>query len=478
VYFKFNVLIIFLFIFSGAKSMALSQDVEEKYIPETDSLVIKKMNKWQDFKFGLMMHWGPYSQWGVVESWSICSEDWITRDDNDYENYKKRYRELKKTFNPTKFDPTKWVKAAREAGMKYIVFTTKHHDGFCMFETKTTDYKITSIECPFSTNPGANITKEIFNAFRENGFMTGAYFSKPDWNTEYYWWPYYATPDRHVNYNPAKHPERWKKFKDYTYTQIEELMTMYGEIDILWLDGAWIRPLDNMPKEYEGWAKKNNYNQDIEIERIVKMARKRQPGLIVVDRWVSGKYENYLTPEQKIPEKAINVPWESCMTMAEGWSYNEDHKYKSVHQLIHLLVEIVAKGGNFLLNIAPSPKGDWSIEAYDRLNGISEWMKVNSEAIYETHQIAPYKDGKICLTQKKDTIYAIYLADIDELYPPQKIRLNFIPTFRNAKVTMLGSGGELKWEKIDKGFEIELPESVQKNPPCKDAWVIKITNLS
>lgn len=132
-------------------------------------------------------------------------------------------------------------------------------------------------------------------------------------------------------------------------------MTGYGQIDILWLDGAWVRPIDYMPKEFEEWAKKKNYNQDIGMARIDSMAEIHQPGLIIVDRWVSGVFENYLTPEQNTPEQVLNIPWESCITMALGWSYNKHHKYKSVHQLIHTLVDIVAKGGNFLLDIGPYP---------------------------------------------------------------------------------------------------------------------------
>jgi len=461
-----------------AFTFLIAQHSERDYVPIDDPLVKTKLEKWQGLKFGLMMHWGSYSQWGEVESWSICSEDWITRNIEDYEEYKRQYKNLKKTFNPAEFDPARWVKAAKAAGMKYVVFTTKHHDGFCMFDSKLTDYKITSEECPFHTHPKANITRAIFDAFRQEDFLIGAYFSKPDWNSEFYWWNYYATPDRHVNYDPAKFPERWQKFKDFTYGQIQELMTGYGNIDILWLDGAWVRPIENMPKEFEDWAKKKNYNQDIDIARIAKMAREHQPGLIVVDRWVSGEFENYLTPEQKIPDNPLNVPWESCITMAPGWSYNKNHQYKSVHQLIHTLVDIVAKGGNFLLNIGPSPDGDWADDAYDRLQGIGEWMKINSEAIYETRPIAPYKEGKVCLTQKKDgTVYAIYLSEEDEKNPPSKIWLSKIQPVEGAKLNMLGAKEELKWEKVGKGFLVNIPESVQKNPPCRDACVIRISKV-
>ena len=151
---------------------------------ETDPLVAKKLEWFQDQKFGLLMHWGTYSQWGVVESWSICpeDEDWTKRRGPyaaDYQTYKTAYENLKNSFNPVKFDPAAWAAAAKEAGMKYLVFTTKHHDGFCMFDTKETDYKVTDKSCPFSQNPKANIAKELFSAFHKEGLGIGTYFSKP-----------------------------------------------------------------------------------------------------------------------------------------------------------------------------------------------------------------------------------------------------------------------------------------------------------
>lgn len=174
---SFPFIIIFFFIFSAGSVFA-----QPRYVPPEDPLVEKNLEEWQNLKFGFMMHWGPYSQWGVVESWSICSEDvpWCKRKMDNYVGYVKAYTQLKNTFNPFGFNPEKWAAAAKEAGMKYLVFTTKHHDGFSMFNTKLTDYCITDPGCPFHTNPKANITKELFEAFRQQGFKVGAYFSKPD----------------------------------------------------------------------------------------------------------------------------------------------------------------------------------------------------------------------------------------------------------------------------------------------------------
>jgi alpha-L-fucosidase len=484
-------LITFVFILAGI-SQSFAQEKEGRYVPETDQLVLEKLEKWQDLKFGLLMHWGTYSQWGIVESWSICPEEygWCERkkgeNPNDYYAYVKEYEGLKKTFNPTKFDPDKWAKAARDAGMKYVIFTTKHHDGFCMFDTKYTDYKITDAECPFSSNPRANIAKEIFSSFRKNGFWTGAYFSKPDWHSPYYWDPAYPPRDRNVNYEPEANLEKWKKYIDFTHNQILELLSDYGKLDILWLDGGWVakKSKEEIEDAYEnalknsenGYLKRRYINQDIKMNELVKKARKKQPGLIVVDRAVHGKNQNYLTPENRVPEKALEYPWESCIISGGGWSYTKNAKYMRGRQAIHLLVDIVAKGGNLLLNIAPSPEGEWQQGAYDLLNEFSDWMNVNSEAIYETRAIAPYKEKNVCLTRKKDgTIYYIYLANENERILPAEIKIESYRPKENATVVLLGSDARLSWEPFDEnGFKILIPENARKNPPCKYAWSFKV----
>jgi alpha-L-fucosidase len=435
--------------------------------PVEDPLVQNKIEKWQDLKFGLFMHWGAYSQWGIVESWSLCGEDreFINRNRPeekypDYDEYKKAYRNLQKTFNPLQFDPEKWVEPAKKAGMKYVIFTTKHHDGFCMFDTKETDYKITSTLCPYHLQPKANITKEIFNTFRDNGFMIGAYFSKPDWDSENYWWPYFPTRDRNANYDPLKYPDRWQKFKEFTFNQIEELMTGYGSVDILWLDGGQVNPSQN--------------NQDINMPGIAKMARQHQPGLIIVDRGQKGPYTNYETPEQRIPENAILTPWETCMTMGDQWSYKPFDNYKSTQQLVHLLVNIVAKGGNFLLNIGPQPDGTLPAEAVSRLEEIGEWMEVNGEAIYGTRPVAPYKEGSVAFTQKENVIYAIWTEESEGEGLPETVSFSKLRPQKNSKIFLLGFKQPCKWEVDDKGVtNIVVPEKAIKSPPCKYACVFK-----
>ncbi|HWB25300.1 MAG TPA: alpha-L-fucosidase [Chitinophagaceae bacterium] len=461
----------------------LKANAQEKnsYVRPTDSLVLEKLAHWQDIKFGLLMHWGTYSQWGIVESWSICPEDegWTQRRGPyaaNYFEYKKAYENLQTTFNPIKFDPAKWADAAADAGMKYVVFTTKHHDGFCMFDTKQTDYKITSPKTPFSKDPRANIAKEVFDAFRKKGFLIGAYFSKPDWHSDDYWWPYFPPKDRNVNYDPKKYPERWNAFKQYTYNQIEELMTGYGKMDILWLDGGWVRPYKSIDKSID-WQRTIPYDQDIDMKKIATMAREHQPGLLVVDRSVGGEFENYQTPEQTVPGKPLSYPWETCLTMGNSWSYVPNDHYKSSNQLVHLLIKIVSRGGNFLLNVGPSPEGDWSDTAYSRLKEIGVWMKVNNEGIYNSKPVAPYEKDNIVYTQSKDGMakYVFLLSDDQEedITLPASIPIDASLVSAGTKVSLLGETATCKIVISNGEATIAVPKKLQ-GKLCKYAAVFKV----
>lgn len=406
--------------------------------------------------------------------WSINSEDasWIPRDSTlNYEAYKKWYFDLNKQFNPVKFDPTIWANYAKKAGMQYVVFTAKHHDGFALFDTKQSEYKVTNAAVPFSSNPKANIVKEVFSAFRNEGFMIGAYFSKPDWHSEYYWWPRYATPDRNNNYDIRLHPQRWQQFKQFTYNQINELMSDYGAVDILWLDGGWVRPKATVNEEVLSWgAPIPAWDQDIDMPKIAKMARAKQPGLIMVDRTVHGEYENYQTPEQKIPERPLSYPWETCMTMGNAWGYVPNDTYKSTNTLIHLLIDIVAKGGNFLLDVGPKPDGTFPDVVLQRLTEVALWMDINKEAIYATEPIAPYKTANVCFTKSKNgNMYALYLVD-ENSEVPVRIILKSVPKMPK-RISLLGVKSVLKWKQVGNGVEIILPKEVMG---LKHALVFKI----
>jgi alpha-L-fucosidase len=385
---------------------------------------------------------------------------------------------LPRTFDPVRFEPEKWAEAARKAGMKYVVFTTKHHDGFCMFDSKLTDYKITGPDCPFAQNPRSNVAKEIFGAFRREGLWTGAYFSKPDWHSDHYWWKRFPPSDRNCNYSIEKYPEKWAQFKQFTHGQIEELMTGYGKIDILWLDGGWVRPKTEAElaaerlDHYEGslWARYPQ-SQDIDMPALVQKARTLQPGLIVVDRAVPGIHQNYLTPEQHIPDEGLPYPWETCMTMATSWSYVPNDRYKSADELIEKLVDISSKGGNFLLNIGPSPTGEWDADAYDRLAQMGAWLEQNGKAIYGTRMWKTFGEGeRIRFTQSKDgQILYVFLFD-----PPQKTltikQLGEIP--KNSEVKWLCNGAALPWKQSAEGLQIQFPPEAAK--VSNHVWVLEV----
>jgi alpha-L-fucosidase len=456
------------------------QHEDQVYVPDPNPLIQKRIEQWQDLKFGLLMHWGPYSQWGIVESWSICPEDegWCVPDTvKNYFAYKSRYENLGKTFDPVSFDPGKWARAAKDAGMKYVVFTTKHHDGFCMFDSRYTDYKITGKDCPFHTNPKADVTKEIFNAFRNEGFWIGAYFSKPDWHSPDYWWPQFPPFDRNVNYDPEVYPERWNSFVDFTHNQVMELCSNYGKIDLFWFDGGWVRKREvkgEIPR-IPGFRVKKIYNQDIKMDELVDKIRSKQPDAIVVDRAVQGKNQNYLTPENMVPDKMLPYPWESCMIMGGGWSYSFNATMMPTRKIIHMLSDIVAKGGNLLLNIGPGPDGTWYDEAYSRLLEIGDWLRINGDAIYGTRTIAPYFEGKYRFTCDKDgSVNIIYLLDENEKLPAEIKIENFVPV-KGSKVSMLGKKGSLlKWQSDGSNLTIRIPQRQSESLPSPYAVVFKI----
>jgi alpha-L-fucosidase len=456
------------FVFMMYMSTAHAQEQQihpqsTKYEWPAEPDVKEKLEHWRDQKFGMIIHWGLYAVPGMIESWALCSEDWVTRDSNiAYADFKKWYWGLNKDFNPVHFNPDQWAQAAKDAGMRYLVFTTKHHDGFCMFDTKETDFKITN--GPFANNPKANVAKYVFDAFRRQGFMIGAYFSKPDWHCPYYWWPMYATPDRNNNYDIRKNPWRWNQFKQYTYNQISELMHDYGSMDILWLDGGWVRPLETVTEEVKAWgAAIPAWSQDIDMPSIATMARKAQPGLLIVDRTVHGPYENYQTPEQRVPDKQLDHPWESCITLGDSWGYIPNDRLKSSAKVIQQLIEIVAKGGSLLLGVGPSPDGLIPEPAVQRLAEIGEWLKVNGNAIYNTRPTANYHDGNVFFNQSKDgkVIYALACLPENSTMPATIEWSGNVPA-KGAKMKLLATGESVRYVVTGSTVKVFVPTALQQ----------------
>lgn len=460
---------------SGIKAQTYAHGRSETYQYPTDKEVLQKLDKWQDQKFGMLIHFGLYSQLGVVESWSICAEeeDWIPRDSTiTYDAYKRKYWDVMNEFKPDKLDPAQWAEYGRKAGMNYVVFTTKHHDGFNLFDTKQTDFSIAN--GAFKNDPRRNVAKEVFDAFRKDGYMIGAYYSKPDWHSQYYWWDRYSTPNRNNNYDIEKNPWRWNKFKEFSYNQIQELMNGdYGDIDILWLDGGWVRPARKGDKEKMGSAYKGA--QDIDMPKIAQMARSYQPGLLVVDRTVPGEFENYQTPERGIPEVQLSNPWESCITLGWDWGYTPTDQYKSPAKIVHTLVEIVAKGGNLLLGIGPKPDGTLPDPVKDRLVKIGDWTNKNGAAIYDTRITPVYNDGNTWFTQSKDgnTVYAIVNLEEGKNIP-KSVSFRGNEPIEGSEIIYVETGKPVKWKKTKDGaIVIETPKKTAKDQPAL-AFALKV----
>lgn len=427
-----------------AQSFVHQQSNTEDYVWPTDPQVLTKLKHWQDQKFGVLMHWGLYSVPGIVESWSICSEDWIVRERKPtYEEDKAWYWSQKDSLNPVNFDPSKWADVMKKAGMKYMIFTTKHHDGFCMFDTKYTDFSIA--HGPFGKDPRHNIAKEVFNAYRNKGFMIGCYFSKPDWHSKWFWNPYYATPNRRINYKKQQHPDWWQNYRKFTQNQLNELTTNYGNIDILWLDGGWIT------------------GEEIGLDTILVDARKRNPGMISVDRTIRGKNENYQTPEQGIPAKQLDIPWESCITLSHAWGWTPNAKFKSPNKVIGILSEIVAKGGCLALGVGPKADGTLQPEVVKNLLQIGNWLNKNGQAIYSTVNTAHYNDGKVWFTADKNgkTLYAIYALEDGEKTPKT---ITWTENKPKGKLILLQNGKSVKYTVKGNQVTVTLPSGLKNEP--------------
>lgn len=317
-------------------------------------------------RFGMFIHWGLYAM--------PARNEWIKhiecQTDEIYDKYFKY-------FDPDLYDPKDWARQAKAAGMKYAVLTTKHHEGFCMFDTKYTDYKCTN------TKAGRDLVKEYVDAFRAEGIKIGFYYSLIDWHH----------PDFTID---AIHPRRYdkdaeqqnegrdmKRYAEYMRNQVTELLTNYGKIDILWFDFSYPKPDPNYPAWMKGKGK-----DDWESEKLVALARELQPGIMIDNR--SDLEQDLWTPEQyqmlewvRHPESGELVTWEACQTFSGSWGYFRDEtSWKSPKMLIEMLVNTVCIGGNLLMNVGPTARGYFDHRAENALKVYADWMKYNSRSIY------------------------------------------------------------------------------------------------
>ncbi len=357
----------------------------------------KRMKWYTEARFGMFIHWGLYAIPARGE-W-VRSVERIPKED-----YMRYFEE----FDPVDFDPKQWARAAKEAGMKYVVLTAKHHDGFCLFDSKYTDFKSTNTKCR------RDLVGEYVEAMRAEGLKVGLYFSLLDWYHEDY--PHYGDAHHPMRENPAYGNENrsFDRYVEYLHNQVREICTNYGKIDILWFDFSYGEGPDAM--RGEKWR----------AAELVDMVRTLQPGVIIDNRLeVSGEgfgslwegdptpyHGDFVSPEQIIPPEGLqdknggDLIWEACVTMNNNWGYSRnDHFFKPSSMLIKKLVECVSKGGNLLLNVGPDARGNIPEQSLRILSDIGEWMRKNSKSIYGCGKAGMPKPDMGRITRKGNTLY-------------------------------------------------------------------------
>lgn len=421
---------------------------------ESQCLAADRTEWYRQAKFGMFIHWGPYSQASVEASWPIMvpKPGAITEAE---------YRGLAATFNPTHFDPHAWVDLARQAGQKYMVFTTKHHDGFCMFDSAYTDYKVTR------TPYGKDVVAQLAGACHEDEMPIGFYYSPPDMHH-----PGFRDTSKPASENWHGQPERpeWPGYLSYMQLQLRELLTHYGPVALIWFDGL------NNQEKYDG-------------AYVLRMIAALQPATLVNDRLgVDGDYE---TPEQfiptAIPTKGVRITgvdpsvskklrttvpdpedfrlWETCMTINNTWAYNKnDQDYKSARTLIRSLVEVASRGGNLLLNVGPQPDGQIQPEFQERLKTIGAWLTLNGDSIYGTTYGPVQNVDGLRTTAGPKSIY----VHIFDWAPPTCTLAAIDGRVRSAR--LLANGAPLNFRQSEAKLEIDIPSAA----PDPDVSVIAL----
>jgi alpha-L-fucosidase len=425
----------------------------------------ERMKWWREARFGMFIHWGDYAQWaGMYHGHEVAhGGEWIM---NRAKIPVAEYQAGAKLFNPVKYDADAWVRMAKNAGMKYIVITAKHHDGFAMFKTKASKWNIVD-----ATPYGKDVLKPLAAACKKYGIKLGFYYSQAqDWNNPggavarkvaSEGWP---NPDSaRIDAYTKEHAGHWDPYQTtatmanyidrVAVPQVKELLTNYGEVAVLW----WDTPT-GMTDEY---AEK------------LKAVLALQPNIITNDRLKRPNFPgDTKTPEQKIPSlsELDGKDWETCMTMNGTWGYKSyDNKWKTPATLIHNLCDIASKGGNYLLNVGPDPLGQFPQGSIDDLKAIGAWMKVNSEAIYATtaSPLAPLPWGRCTKKTEKGRTF-LYLSVFDWPANGQLV----VPGFKGEVVAakLLAGGKRLKTSPGADGLTISVPATA----PDPIATVIKL----
>ncbi len=419
--------------------------------------VEERLEWWHNAKFGMFIHWGVYSMYGGVykgHEQAYGDAAWI---ENRCKIPVAEYREHAKDFNPVNYDPDAWVKIAKDAGMKYLIITAKHHDGFALFDSKASDWNVVD-----ATVYGKDLLKPLANACKKHGIKLGFYYSQAnDWTNpggtvaRRPMWQGWANPDstridqytkeHNGSWDPVQETATFDEYVDHVAVpQVKELLTNYGEVSVLWWDYA------TQMKSYEGAVK---------LESLLNI----QPNIITNDRLHPDFPGDTKTPEQDIPEWSQikkDENWETCMTMNGSWGYKSfDNKWKSSESLIRNLVKIAARGGNYLLNVGPKPDGTFPEESVQRLKEIGGWMDVNGEAIYST-QASPF--GEIpwgeCTLKEKGIKTILYFTVFS--WPTNGTL--FVPRLTNKVISakLLATDKNVKTSVAKAGTNIFVPETM------------------
>lgn len=399
------------------------------------------MTTWFDTaRFGMFIHWGHSSQQGIELSWPMVGGNAALP---EADMTVAEYQSSAATFNPTNWDPVSLARTVKSLGMQYAVFTTKHHDGYAMFDTKTSDFGV--MHSPY----GRDIVREFVDAFRAEGLRIGLYFSLIDWHHPDY--PAFKDEDKPYRFGRSRPPsdEQWARFIDVMFEQVRELLTNYGQIDVLWFDGGWER-------KPEQWKAK-------ELEAL---ARELQPGILLNDRLPTvGDFE---TPEQFVPAQAPAETWETCMTLNESWAYNpNDTAWKSPRKLVHTLCEVAGRGGNLLLNVGPMGDGSLMPEQRSILGAMQRWLASNQQSIVGTEPgLEPWQFYGPS-TKRGSTTYLHLL-----MRPYETVTVRGVPIKKVKSVRVVSSGRDLDFTTrcaiLDQWFNpnplgevtIEVPEDV------------------
>ncbi|WP_268225074.1 alpha-L-fucosidase [Sinomicrobium oceani] len=430
------------------------------YLEESEKDFDERMAWWRDARFGMFIHWGAYAvPAGRYQGKEVASVgEWIMQ------NAKipiEEYEEYARKFNPTSFDAEKWVATAKDAGMKYMVITSKHHDGFCLWDSEVTDYDIVDYS-PY----GKDILKALSEACKKQGIKFGLYHSIMDWHH----------PDSHADTYaggaPSENNEaRFANYlENYLKPQLKELVENYDPA-ILWFDGEWEKEFTHRQGQ-ELYQYVRALKPEIIINNRVDKGRKGMQGMNKEDSDYAGDFG---TPEQEVLAGTSALDWESCMTMNDTWGYKTDDKnWKSSQNLIRHLVDAAAKGGNYLLNIGPDAVGNIPEASLERLDDIGRWMKVNGEAVYGTESPeSGFEEGDdIRFTAKKSTPFC-YAVTFKR--PENTFRLKNLKPEAGSEIRLLGYEQPLTWDyQEDSGLAISVPATVLEQVGETPAWTFKI----